>query len=77
VARCALGDQEGGAPSPATTCAKHLATVRPWRRGRQKRILEARRKKRDQRSSLAFRFGVRACWGARWRESVAPTRMRA
>jgi hypothetical protein len=77
VAWRALGDQEGGAPSPPTACAKHPATARPWRRGRQKRILEARRKKRDQRSSLAFRVGVRACWGARWSESVTPTQTRA
>jgi hypothetical protein len=77
AARRALGDQEDGALPPVTTCAKHPTTTRPWRRGRQKRTLEALRKKRDQRSSLAFRVGVRACWGARWRESVVPTRTRA
>jgi hypothetical protein len=76
VARRALGNQEGGAPSPATACAKHLTTARSWRRGRQRCGGEARRNKRDQRSSLAFRVGVRVCWGARSRESVVPARER-
>jgi hypothetical protein len=77
AARRALGGQEDGALPPATACAKHPTTARPWRRGRKKHTLEARRKKRDQRSSLAFRVSVRTCWGARWRESVVPARTRA
>jgi hypothetical protein len=76
VARCALGDQEDGAPFSVTACAKHPTTARPWRRGQQERNLEARRKKRGQRPSLAFRVGVRACWGARRREGIVPARTR-
>jgi hypothetical protein len=74
VARCALGDQESGAPSFATTCAKHPTTARPWRRGRQKCGGEARRKKKGPKVQPRLQVGVHACWGARWRESVVPAR---
>jgi hypothetical protein len=77
VARRALVDQEDDAPSSATAYAKNPTTARPWRPGRQERILEAQCKKRGQRPSLTFRDGVRACWGARWREGVMLTQTRA
>jgi hypothetical protein len=68
VARRALGDQEGGAPSPATACTMHPTTARPWRRGHPKPGGEARREKKGPRSSLTpglacARAGVHA--GAR------------
>jgi hypothetical protein len=33
VTRCALADQEGGAPFSVTACVKQTPTTRPWRRG--------------------------------------------
>jgi hypothetical protein len=77
VTRRALGDQESGAPFPVSTCAKHPTTARPWQRGRPKRGGEARRKKKGQQVQPRLWVGVHACWGARWRESVVPTRTRA
>jgi hypothetical protein len=46
VARCALADQKDGAPFSVTACAKQTPTARPWRRGRQVRNVEVRRKKK-------------------------------
>jgi hypothetical protein len=62
---------------PATACAKYPTTMRPWRRGRPKHGDEARRKKKGPKVQPRLRVGVRASWGARWRESVVPARTRA
>jgi hypothetical protein len=60
VARRALADQEDGAPFSATACVKHPTTPRPWRRGRQERNLEARRKKRLACAHAGVHAGARA-----------------
>jgi hypothetical protein len=69
--------KKDGAPSSATACTKQAPTERPWRRGRQERNIEVRRKKRGQRPSFTIRARARACWGARLRESDMPARARA
>jgi hypothetical protein len=77
VVKRALAGQEDDAPFSASTCAKQPTMARPWRRGRQERNLEVRRKKRGQRPSLASRVKVRACWGARLCEGDVPARTHA
>jgi hypothetical protein len=75
VARCALADQEDGAPfcdrvREANSHGEAMVVHR------QERNIEGRRKKRGQRPSLALRTRARACWGAHLREGDVPARTR-
>jgi hypothetical protein len=73
VARCVLGDQGSGAPSPATACVKYPTTARPWRLGQPIRGGEAvRLKKKGLMVQPRLRVGVRTCWGARWPRALRP-----
>jgi hypothetical protein len=70
-------------PPLATACAEFPTMARPWQRGRSIHGGEAQRKRKGPKVQPRPRVGVRACWGARWRESVglawshARTRTRA
>jgi hypothetical protein len=80
VARHALGEQESGAPSHVTVCAKHLTTARPWWRGQQERGGEARRKKKGTKgpaSPPGWRARVLGCTLARERRARADARVNA
>jgi hypothetical protein len=66
-------------PSFATACVTYPATTRPWRRGSSdtRRRVPAQEKGTKGPVLPPPRVGVRACWGAQWRENVEPAWSRA
>jgi hypothetical protein len=83
---CGSGGRWRGVDSPtkrtvlpsSTVCAKQTPTERPWRRGRQERNIEGRRKKSASPSGLGLaRAGVHACARATCLHGRARERERA